>query len=457
MSHVLADQSVRPVTVVSSQRKKTPLRNKGMSQFSDYHKAVAYVESFSNISLRNNFGKNKRDPGMFIARTKYFLGLLGNPEKNFRYIHITGTAGKGTVSTMIQEVLTASGKKTGLFTSPYATTSIEKIKVNDKYISPREFVSLVEYLTPFIEMAKAGPCGGPSSFEIFFVIALLYFKKLKCEWVVLEVGVGGRHDATNVISNPVITAITNIDYDHTEILGKTLRKIAADKMGIIKKGSKFFTSEQRPSLQKLFRNNCKQIGTSCNFISKQKSYSDYNTELVRAIARSLGLDSKCQERGIRNTRLPCRFEIVQNNPLVILDGAHNRAKMKSTVSNLKIQRFSRLYLLLAVADNHKDHQAILDPLLSLPYQMDITFTQVRGKDRRSVYPGSLFALAQQFNKKNAILRIADDPHLALDRILKSASRNGVILVTGSFFLAGEIRKRWVSEDWVLKNRKSFKV
>jgi len=158
---------------------------------------------------------------------------------------------------MIHEVLLVSGKKVGSFTSPFVVTSIEKVKVGELYISPEEFADIVEYLKPFIDEAYiSGPYGRPSYFEIFFAIALVYFKQQKCEWVVLEVGLGGRYDATNIIERPIVTAITNIDYDHTEILGKTLKKIAFDKAGIIKTGAEFFTTEQNKSVLAVFSEIC---------------------------------------------------------------------------------------------------------------------------------------------------------------------------------------------------------
>lgn len=427
-----------------------------MSQLADYHEAVAYVESFSNISLRNNYGRNKKDASYFIRRTQYFLNLLGNPEHGFKYIHITGTAGKGTVSTMIHEVLTVSGKKTGLFTSPYVTTTIEKIKVQDKYISPKEFVRLVNYLRPFIKRAEPGIYGVPSAFELCFIITLLYFKKMKCEWVVLEVGVGGRYDATNVITRPVVTVITNIDYDHTEILGKTLSKIANDKAGIIKAGSTFFTSEQRPALQRIFRKYCRKEKIASYFIKPQKSSGDYNQKLVMVIAEYLSLSERDVSKGISLTKLACRFETINDRPLVILDGAHNRAKIRSTIANLKKYSFNKLYLLLTIADTNKDHEAILEPLLSLPYNLHLTLTQVKNKDRRSVYPGLLIPIIKKYMKKNAIISVVEDPSQALAGIMKMAKKGDLILVTGSFFLAGEVRKKWITEEWVLKNRKSFK-
>lgn len=420
----------------------------------DYKSAVVYVESFSNISLRKNFGTGAKDPSFFLERMKYFLDLIGNPEKGFKYIHITGTAGKGTVSTMVQEILHASGKKAGLFTSPYVTTTIEKIRVGDLYISPGDLVSIVGQLKPFIKKAeKEGKYGGPSAFEIFLAIAFIYFKKKKCEWVVLEVGLGGRYDATNVITSPKVTAITNIDYDHTEILGKRLKQIGYDKAGIIKKGSMFFTAEQRPALLNLFKKICKEKGAVFNHIEKQKSHKEYNRLLATRMAESIGISEAAIEKGIKNTRLPCRFEIMQKNPLIILDGAHNRAKIRSTVRSLQDLKYDKLIVILSISNTKKDNLAIIEPVVSIADQIILTSTAT--EERRSVHPSVLLPHVNKYKKNKTKIEIIMNPKEAMTLARKNAKKEDCVLVTGSFFLAGDLRTLWFSEEWVMRNRRSM--
>ncbi len=428
----------------------------------------------------NAHSPGKTDPAFFLARTRHFLDMIGSPDNGsgasgFKYIHITGTAGKGTVSTMVHEILSADGrasnKKAGLFTSPYVTASIEKIKVGDKYISPKEFTEIVESLKPTIRKAAIqSPYGAPSAFELSLAIALVYFKKQKCEWVVLEVGLGGRYDATNIIENPKVTAITTIDHDHTEILGKTLRKIAYDKAGIIKKGSEFFTSEQRPELLALFKKICKEEGATYHHIGKQSDYQQYNKMLARSIVGAFGVPKKAIATGIKNTRLPCRFEIIDTKPLIILDGAHNRAKISSTIGNIQKLRvhargktnskkgFKKLIVIVAISDTKKDNRAILAPLAAVADY--IIVTSLSGKDRKSVHPAALIPYIKAALRKNkkvgTPIEIIMDPHKALAEARKLAGKTDCILATGSFFLAGELRKNWFSEEWVLKNRRSFK-
>lgn len=421
--------------------------------FEKYDQAIKYMEGLSNLPTENDFMVNRDYPEVYLKRMNYFLKLLGNPERGFKYIHITGTAGKGTVSTMVHGMLYASGKTTGLFTSPFVTTTIEKIKVGNLFISPNEFASIVEKLKPKIDQAYLhGPYGQPSYFEICFAIALLYFKQKKCDYVVLEVGLGGRYDATNVIPSPIITAITNIDYDHTEILGKTLKEIALDKGGIIKKGSIFITSEHRSAILKQFNDICIDKRVEMIVIPKKNNHQERNKCLAKEIGRFLNLKERAIEKAISETKLPARFESIQNRPLIILDGAHNRTKIASTVKNLKGLKYKKLNLLIALAEN-KDSLAILKQIVPLAHNLYLTRFQIT--NRKCAHPKRLLKIAKPYLNKNCKVNIFLDPHQALLRARKETKKGDCLLVTGSFFLAGELRENWIKEEEVLKSRKSF--
>jgi len=424
-----------------------------MIEFEKYHKAVNFLEGLSNLPLQGDYVIDKHHANLYLKRMRYFLELLGNPDKNLKFIHIAGTSGKGSVTNTVHEILSAAGKNIGSFTSPMVTTSIEKIKVRDKYISPDEFADIVDYLKPFINKAYLeGPYGRPSYFEIFFAIVLVYFKKQKCDWVVLEVGLGGRYDATNIIEKPVVTAITNIDYDHTGLLGKTLKKIAFDKAGIIKKGAVFFTTEQNKSLLKIFDEICGKYKVESLLLPKQNTYKKYNDELATAITKYLGVDDKYIIQGIKNARLMCRFEVMQNKPAVILDGAHNRSKIKTTIDNLEKLEYKKMYLIIGIADN-KDHLSILKQII--PKADVIFFTRFENNDRKCAHPKELLEKSNQYLKKGAKTKIYLDPESALRDSLNSAKSDDLVLAAGSFFLAGGLRKHWYPEEVVLRNRKSF--
>ena len=174
----------------------------------------------------------------------------------------------------------------------------------------------MERVKPAIDKAYAkSPYGGPAYFEVLIAMGFLYFKRQKCDWAILEVGMGGRFDATNVIENKQAAIITNIGYDHTEALGRTLTKIAWEKAGIIKKGVKFWTAEQRPHLLKIFAKECRKYGVKFNqVLDRAKNYNDLNRELVKSAALDLGFNERSVKRGLKDLRLPARFETVQTNP-----------------------------------------------------------------------------------------------------------------------------------------------
>ncbi len=427
-----------------------------MNNFDSYHKAVSYIESLGNLPLFAEYMSSvtKVEPKIYLERMNFFLGLLGNPQNDFKFIHVTGTSGKGTVSNMIARALFLSGKKTGLFTSPHVVTPIEKIQVDDLYIDPIVFSDLVQSIKPAIDQAYvSGKFGRPSHFEIYFAVALLYFKKMKCEYVVLEVGCGGRFDATNIIKSPIVSVITCIDFDHTEILGKTLKKIAYDKAGIIKKDSKFFTTEQRPVLLKMFSDISKKVGATFESVVVA-SGENPNEKLVRRVGASLNLSNDLVEKAIKTTVLPARFEKMQSNPLVIIDGAHNRSKMSFTINKLAKEKYSKLILLCSIADS-KDSLSILSQII--PLADEIIFTRFSTKDRKPAPPIRLVKESRKYLKKGVSPKIFLDSNDALQFALKVSKEGDCLLITGSFFLSGELRKHWIPEEKILEKRRSLDV
>lgn len=425
-----------------------------MRTFERYYNAIRFLEGLSNLPLDGDYMSTQRHEGVYLKRMRSFLQLIGNPEKGMKYIHITGTSGKGSVTNTLHEILHLAGKNVGSFTSPFVTTSIEKIRVGSLFIDPHEFADIVDYLKPYIDTAYMhGPYGRPSYFEIFLAIAFVYFKQKKCEWVVLEVGLGGRFDATNIIERPVVTAITTIDYDHTHILGNSLKKIAYDKAGIIKKGCTFFTTEQRPALIDLFAHICTQLKVKMVHLPSQIHYREYNRALVTAIARHVGIADSVIHKGIQQARLQCRFEIMHHQPYIVLDGAHNRSKIRSTLSNLKGLSYRHLHLVIGMAEN-KDDRVILQEIV--PHADAVYISRFQIKERKCAHPKKLAEETRKHSKRSARVHTYLDPQHAFNHACTDAKKDDLILVVGSFFLAGEIRQRWYTEEWILKHRKSFK-
>lgn len=424
-----------------------------------YRRAVAYIDGLSNLPRSDDYMSGRSKPEVFLKRTRDFLSALGNPERGFKYIHITGTAGKGTVTSMVYESLVHAGKRVGTFTSPFVVAPTEKIRASvpgeeDLYISADEFADIVEEMKPYIEQLHCeNPLGRPSYFEIYLALALLYFKRKKCEWVVLEVGAGGRFDATNIIENPEATAITCIDYDHTRILGKTLQSIAYNKVGIVKKGTTLFTTEKRPNLLELFEAECKKVGVAYRPLPTSKDYQENNRTLARALCEHIGLPKDAIQKGIDGARLPCRFETIQQAPLIVLDGAHNRSKIRSSVENLKKYSYKKLHLVVAFK-GEKDVETMLSDIA--PHADHIYATRFQLPTLECADPVSVARTAQKYTMRGAVVNVYLDPTTALAAARSAATSEDLILVTGSFYLAGELRRGWFSDEWVVENRRSFK-
>jgi len=411
-----------------------------------YQKAVAFLESLLNLPI-TDYNQKIGDRSLYLARLGWFLNILNNPQNNFKFIHITGTAGKGSTVHYLHEILLAAGKKVGSYYSPHPTTDIERIRVNALYIDPDELTFLTEQLKPALtKAATESPFGIPSYFETFLALAFLYFKKQKCEYVILEAGLGGTHDATNIIKNPLLCAITNINYDHQEVLGKTLTKIATDKAGIIKKGCIFFTNEQRKPLLKIFTEKCKKLQVPMILVKAEKP----NQALAKAMAEKLNINPKYIIKGLTKNRFSCRFEIIQENPKIIIDGSHNPIKLNFLANRIKTLKGKKIIIFGLAADKN-----LIDSLKKIVPLADVfLITRFLMTHRKST---NLKTIKKEILKIKPKLKnqIFIDPNEALTYALKIATPADNIIITGSFFLAGHLRKHWISEEKILTKRQSF--
>ncbi|MCB9802408.1 hypothetical protein H6761_00105 [Candidatus Nomurabacteria bacterium] len=428
-----------------------------------YHQDIAWLEGLNNIP-RKNYMLGPSSRSIFIQRLQNFLNLLGNPEKKLKFIHVTGTAGKGSTVNLLHDLIFASGKKVGSYTSPFATTTIEKFRVNNELISPQIFHQILEEkikpaLDQYILKYKTET---PSYFELCLSIALLYFKKEKCDLVILEAGLGGLHDATNVIPPPIVSTITNIGLDHTEILGKTKEAIANDKAGIIKKGSIFLTSEKNQKLIQIFKERCAE--KKAKFIALKNLSQNYsegkyfatkqqntNLNLVLNILEVLKIKVDNIQKVINNFQLICRQEIIQDKPQVILDGAHNADKLGNLIDFIKKQKYQKLHLIFAAAED-KHYLGALKKLL--PEVDYLYLTRFNNPFRKSASLKTLFTQCQKIKKIPS--QVFHDSEMALSSALKKAKKNDLIVICGSFFLAGLLRKNWLSEEEIIKNLSSTK-
>ena len=416
--------------------------------YKKYLEAVNFIESI-NINPNKNSLSRSVFPDIFVKRTRYLLDLVGSPDKDLKIVHIAGTSGKGSVSDLVQQQIVKNNIKAGVFTSPYAITSIEKIKTNGLYINPKKFTQLINNLKPYIKLMENNcPHGIPSYFEVFLAIALLYFKNEKCTWAIIETGIGGEHDSTNAIEDPKVTVVTNIGLDHTEILGKTRSKIARDKSGIAKKNAIFITSEKRPYLLKIIKDIAIKKGVS-KFVTT-KHFDDYviqNKILASAILREIGLNTFDNIE----VSLPGRFEKVNSNPLIILDGAHNDDKISSALNRLKQYKYKKLLIVFAVSAN-KDMSKTIVKMVNVSDKIFIT--KFNNQHRKAVSPKELRDKILEINSNIACVTFNNSID-AVKAAISEADNNDLILVLGSFFLIGEVRKLWYPEKFILDNRKSF--
>lgn len=340
-----------------------------------------YEESLEYIhSINWQFCK----PG--LERTRELCRRLGDPQKHMRFVHVAGTNGKGSFCSMLSSVLCSAGYKTGLYTSPYITVFNERMRVNGENIRDEELAEITDYIKPIADSM----IDKPTEFELITAIAFEYFKRKECDVVVLEAGMGGRLDSTNIIDDALLSVITGIALDHTAFLGDTVEKIAGEKAGIIKRACPILfggndkaaekvikeraascDSEYRmPSISELVIKDMTLAGTRFDFggykdlqISLLGEYQPYNAALVVEAtkilnARGLAVSENALREGLAAARWQARFEVMSNDPLIIFDGAHNPQGIEAAVKSIK--RYfgdKKIYVLTGVLKD-KDHAFI---------------------------------------------------------------------------------------------------
>jgi dihydrofolate synthase / folylpolyglutamate synthase len=428
---------------------------------------------FFGVSRFKNLRREKRK--FFILRLRFLLNLLGNPDRDLKFIHITGTSGKTSTTFFVSGILRAAGFRVGTFVSPHTVSITERIHLGDRLIAPRELAQITERLKPLLAIcAEKSPYGCPSFFEIMLCAAMLYFKKQKCDYAVLEAGIGGMFDATNVIKKSAVSIITSVGLDHTDVLGKTKEDIARDKAGIIKTGGKFFTAERDPKIYQIFQNICREkkvlfqringdykiITNDLSGVKFEYKGKIFKTKLVgehqaanavlafAAVKKIVGADLAAMKKGIARVFVPCRLEEMPGLPKVILDGAHNVDKMKTTAEFIKTFPYRKLHLVIGLAKN-KDAEGILREIV--PLANKVYLTRFLHERRRTQFLAKMSQITAKLTDKKALVFV--DPRDAIRAAKKAAAKDDLILVTGSFFLSGELRSEWFSEEYILEKRR----
>ena len=407
-----------------------------------------------------------------LARMQNLMNHLGNPENDLQCIHIAGTNGKGSLAAMTSAILTAAGYKTGLTISPYVVDFRERFQIDGEMIPPHTLVSLTQKVMNAVDAIEAEGGEKPVEFEAVTALALLWFAREKCDLVVLETGLGGRCDATNIVPHKLVAAITKIGYDHMEILGDTLDKIAAEKAGIIKEGSvvvnypdqpveamepiltaaaEAHTTIITPDKDDLTLLRGKRLENRIDYGgyraalglpgTHQANHAAMAVEIALALWREFGYDISDDAilEGLANAKMPARIEVLRRHPLLLLDGCHNPDGAKMLAATLTRADFEEnlVGVLGVLAD--KDYKEMLSDLAPC-------FAKVY-----TVTPNCPRALSAEDLQREARFHTdaeaADSVADALRKAIDYADENNLagVVVCGSLYLAAEARPLLLKE------------
>lgn len=446
-----------------------------------YQDTLNYLYSFVDYSLTRSF---RNSPEKFdLGRMRQFLEILGQPHQHYPIIHVAGTKGKGSISAMCASALHAAGYRVGLYTSPHLQDYAERIQLDGQPIPHADLMALVDEIRPHL-------AGMPNltTFEITTALALLYFARQGASAVVLEVGLGGRLDATNVVV-PNVSVIASISYDHTNILGNTLAEIAGEKAGIIKPGVPVVVSPQKEEARQVIERIAAERGSDLTQVGRDYLFSQVSHSLeggqelliwpasqqalvdtymdsggsqgqeptrlnipllgyhqvenaatayaALQVAREHGipLDEAAIIKGFSEVSWPGRFEVLQRNPPIVIDSAHNRD------SALKLRLALDDYfpgwpvVLVFGASEDKDIAGMFAELMPRIRQVVAT----RSFHPRAIEPQELIKLAHQFGRPAKLTETVEE---ALEEAIRLAGNEAMILAAGSIFIAAATRECW---------------
>ena len=410
------------------------------------------------LDFLNNTSWFPSAPG--TCRISALLEKMGNPQRMLKYVHIAGTNGKGSCAAMTAAVLKACGFRTGLFTSPYLYRFNERMQINGKQIANDALAAIVEKVKPLAESMEEKP----TAFERMTACALQWFADEKCDIVVLETGLGGLYDATNVIERPEVSVIMNIGLDHTQLLGDTPEKIAAEKAGIIKPDCPCVLYEQQESVMDVIRRRCGETGSKLTVADFSQIVSEWDTlegqvfsyrgkpfaipllgnhQLKNAavvletvgVLRHAGwrLDPSDVEHGLYSVAWPGRFELVSEAPPFIVDGGHN-PQCAATVAENLLSYFpdsKRVLLLGVLAD--KDWVSQMEILAPMADE----FVCITPANHRALPASELAKALEKYGKKTTVCDTVPDGVAAAQDA--AAALNGMVCAVGSLYSVGEIR------------------
>jgi dihydrofolate synthase / folylpolyglutamate synthase len=452
-----------------------------MESSPEYQKTLDYLYGFVDYSLTRSF---RNAPGMFdLGRMQRFMEHLGNPQQAYPAIHIAGTKGKGSTAAFCASALRAAGYKVGLYTSPHLQDYAERIQIGGEPIEHSDLIALVNELRPYLD-------GGTelTTFEITTGLAFLHFARQGVDAAVIEVGLGGRLDATNVIV-PTVSVITSISYDHTYILGETLAQIAGEKAGIIKPGVPVVTAPQKEEARLVIERIASEHSAPLTVVGREYYFAQWNShakggqsfqvwpasdqaqvdnyietggvqewEPVRLkipllgyhqvenaatafaalqVARAQGVEisAGALARGFAETQWPGRFEILQRSPPVVIDSAHNRDSALKLRLALDDYFPGMPVILVFGASEDKDIEGMFAELMPRIRRLIAT----RSYHPRALDPEALVKLAHHYGRPAKVVPTVED---ALEEAIQLAGKEALVLAAGSLFVAAGVRDAW---------------
>lgn len=436
-----------------------------------YQEALQYFDQFTNYEKKADYDYRL---SFKLDRMMDLCYLLGEPQKDIKSIHVAGSKGKGSTATFIQSILTSAGFRVGLYTSPHLNSFRERIRIGDELISEEDVGSILDTVKIAVDKMADNK---PTFFEIYTALALLYFKRQKVHFAVYEVGLGGRLDATNVIE-PLVSVLTPISYDHTNILGDTLSKIAYEKAGIIKQDGICVSAPQTKEALDIIESVCEEKNAQLVLVGRDISYKEIKAsaseevfnvsgffdeyknirmkllgahqvmnaavaigaiEALRLSGISVGMDTV--KKGIRSAKWPGRLEVIRRrSPRVVLDGAQNKASADCLARSVRrLFKYKKLILVLGVSKD-KDIKGILKELVPKSDYIILTKSRVAGRAMDPV------EIRNMITPKTKAVAVTQNVRDAIDGALAKAGASDLVLVTGSLFVVGEARQILATDE-----------
>lgn len=445
---------------------------------------------FNSIQEINKFlnklpRKRRQITEIYAERMRFLMEQLKCPEKKLKVVHITGTSGKGSTAAMISSVLKESGYKVGMHTSPHLQSIRERTIINGEPIDAKTYIRTANRVKKAYDAVIAkGSYGDPDYYQFLTAISLYIFAQQKVDIAVVEVGAGGYGDSTNIFK-PVVSVVTNVGLDHVGYLGKTIEDITMVKAGIIKPKSTVISAATQLKVKRILLSRAKEL--KCPYYSVDKIFkykvkkitpqytiADIANGMFRAKNIKIGLTGTFQVRnatiavltakvlkrkynfskikqstiikGLENVTIPGRFETIQDQPMVVLDAAHNIDKMTSLVK-LANQLFTdKTVNLLIGFKGNKDFPGMLKILGTIKNPGSVIVTRTSAEDERKIKFADVKEVADEARKYFQNVIIKTTPKMAIKESLKCAKDGGVVLVTGSMYLVGELRNLWVKVE-----------